>query len=174
MILEYSYDNALKVLNLLKTSQIATLFIKEKNNICAIDFTLISDYPEPKQANIRPALNESMAERIAINSLFNNFMVSKLAGKNVRLELNFNAVNVRKCEITYKLDGEKLIKAQDENYILELTNCLERYEHLITQLGVSDYVLDSVFKKEGSGRGKKTVPITLKDLSSITRRMINK
>lgn len=172
MILEYNYDKAMKVLELLKHNELANLMISETGDgIPVMEYKLINEYPGYIQRQIRRTLEEAMARRLQLIELLNNFIVSKAANEEIHLNLTFNAVSVRKCKIEYSYEG-RLLKATDEQNTLKALNaCLERIDSLLVSMGVSSQKID-VFRKEGSGRGKKYIPLTLKDFTCIVRKSL--
>lgn len=169
MLLEYNYDRAMKVLELMKNAEIASLHIVEKEGKCIMEYTLVKDYGESQQATIRKALIASITKRLALLSLFNDFIVTKSAGKDIHLKLKFNAVNVKQCEIVYALNGHPLIRCSEQNNVTEMQRCLEQCDKLLVNMGVGGQVVDGVYRKEGTGRNKKTTPLTMQDLVTLLR-----
>ena len=51
----------------------------------------------------------------------------------------------------------------------QLQNCLEQYDTLITRMGISDITVPNIFRKQGSGRNRKNVPLTVKDIGEALR-----
>lgn len=169
MLLEYSYDNATKVLELMQNSAVASLRITEQDNVCVLEYTLVKDYSEAQQNVIRRTLAESMPKRLALISLLHDFIVTKSAGKDIHLNLVFDAVSVKQCEVVYSLHGHPLLREVEENNVEELRRCLERYDDLILRMGIANQKIPNVYRKEGSGKSKKTTQLTLRDFCTLLR-----
>ena len=174
MILEYNYDKGNFVLDLLKKSEIATLTISENKTEDGIiryvmDYTLVSDYPEPKQNVIRKALSESLPERLQLVSVLNTFIEQQILNNVNSFSLKFNALNVRKCQISYSYSYKSQV--EDVSLLPELIKTLERYEYIATKMGVMDQETN-VFRKEGGGKSKKYTPLTIGEVSKILRQSL--
>ena len=171
MVLEYSYDKANEILTLFKDSKIATLNIQptksEDGIVYLIDYTLIDTYVENKQKNMRKVLNESLPERLRVAELFNNFIEHQTLNNVEEFKLFFNIVDVNKCEINYFASfGDKANNISD---IAQLEKCLEQCDSLITKMGICDITIPNVFRKEGAGKNRKTIPLTVKDITKSLR-----
>lgn len=177
MILEYSYDKAVKVLEYFKNGDIAYLSIQpqvkgsEGESTFAMEYTLITDYPEPKQNLIRTTLSNSLPLRLDIVSLLNKFIENKTIDNIDEFYLTFNAVNVQKCDIDYRLTCKS--KVNDVCKHNELANCLDRLDSIITKMGVSDTKVENVYCKEGGSRSKKYTQLTISDISKVLREMLS-
>lgn len=177
MILEYSYDKAMKVLKYFKNGDIAYLSIKPQvkgsdgETKFAMEYTLITDYPEPKQNLIRIALSNSLPLRLDIVSLLNKFIENQVIDNVSEFYLTFNAVNVQKCDIDYRLTCKSTTNEVCKH--TELADCLDRFDSLITKMGVADTKVENVFKKEGGSRSKKYTQLTVSDISEILRGMLS-
>lgn len=177
MLLEYNYDKGNLVLEMLKKSEIATLTISQvetgdNTSAFVMDYTLVSDYPEPKQNVIRKALAESLPERLQMVNVLNGFIEQQILNNVNSFSLKFNSVNVRKCQISYQT-SYKSSKSSESNLNLlpELINVLERYEHIATKMGIMDQQTN-VFKKEAGGKGKKYTPLTIGEVSKALRQSL--
>lgn len=173
MLLEYSYDNGMKVLDLLKQNKIVTLIIHEQLDTLMIEYTLISDYPEAKQNRIRKVLENSMAKRFSLITLLDSFIITKSEGKNTRLKLSFNALHFPIAELTYWLTGHPLIVEQMHDNYSDMRQALERVEKLSIELGIINTPLGNVFRKEGTGRNKKQIPLTVNDFIHVMREAVD-
>ena len=173
MILEYNYDKANKVLEYFKNGDIAYLSIQQKvkgsegESEFVMEYILITDYPEPKQNLIRTALSNSLPLRLDVISLLNKFIENQITDNVSEFYLTFNAVNVQKCTIDYRFTCKSKVNNVCKH--VELLNCLDRFDSLITKMGVSDTKLENVFKKEGSNRSKKYTQLTISDISKALR-----
>jgi hypothetical protein len=176
MLLEYSYDKANKVLVHFKNSELATLDIKtvKERKLDGVtkfvmEYTFISDYPEPKQNLIRKALSESLSERLQLCNIFNQFIENQVLNNVIDFSLKFNAVNVKKCEITYSSSYKQGFK--EINLCDELVNCLERLDRIILDMGISEQQTN-LYKKEGTGRNKKYAQLTIRDVGNTLRQSL--
>lgn len=174
MILEYSYDKCNKIIELFKNSELATLEIKKvKNNEdehYIMEYTLIADYTEDRQTAIRNALSECLAERLQLVNILNQFIENQILNNVVDFSLKFNAVRVKKCVITYSSSYKQA--PQDISLTQELINCLERYDNIITKMGISDQKINNVYRKEGNGRNKKYISLTIKEIGNVLRQSL--
>ena len=173
MLLEYSYDNATKVLELLKRNEVVTLSIAEQMDTLVIEYTLLSDYPETKQNRIKKVLENSMTKRLSLITLLDSFIITKSEGKDTRLKLNFNALHFPVAELAYRLVGHPLITEQMHDNYGDMQKALERVEKLSVELGIINTPLGNVFRKEGSGRNKKQIPLTVNDFIQVMRRAVD-
>jgi len=174
MLLEYNYDKGNLVLEMLKKSEIATLTISQvetgdNTSAFVMDYTLVSDYPEPKQNVIRKALAESLPERLQIVNVLNGFVEQQILNNVNSFSLKFNSVNVRKCQISYQTSYKS--SEGSLNLLPELINVLERYEHIATKMGIMDQQTN-VFRKEAGGKGKKYTPLTIGEVSKALRQSL--
>ena len=176
MLLEYSYDKANQVLEYFKNSELATLDIKTVRTRgldfeikFVMEYTFIKDYPEPKQNLIRKALSESLPERLQLSNVFNQFIENQVLDNVKDFSLRFNAVNVKKCEFAYSSTYKQA--AKETNLCNELIKCLEKLDRIILTMGVTE-TETNLYKKEGSGRSKKYVPLTIKDVSDTFRQSL--
>ncbi len=175
MILEYSYDNANLVFDLFKQSALATLDIKtitegDKPRFI-MEYALVNDYPEVRQDAIRKVLSESLNERLQLVNVLHQFLENAILDNVKEFNLHFNAVQVRKCQILYSSSfGVKNpnVKSPESN-VTQMERCLEQFDHIVTEMGVSAQTIPNVFKREGSGRNKKYVSLTIADLAKALR-----
>lgn len=175
MILEYNYDKGNYILELFKNAELATLNIKtvrerriDGETKFVMEYTLVKDYAEPRQQLIRDALSESLAERLQIVAVLNQFIENQIQNNVNDFSLKFNAVKVRKCEISYS-SSYKQTQPQKVDLLKELIDCLERYDHIVTEMGISSQAIGNIYRKEGAGRNKKYVPLSIKDMGDILR-----
>jgi hypothetical protein len=174
MILEYNYDNGNLVLDLFKKAALATLEIKTVTDCddtrFVMEYTLIEDYPELRQEMIRQALSESLNERLQLSNVLNQFMENAILDNVKAFYLNFNAVKVRKCQIRYSSSyGTNAKAAAPKSNIVNLEQCLEQFDRIVIDMGAGAQTVPGIFKREGSGRNKKYVPLTISDLAAALR-----
>ena len=174
MIYEYDYDKGNIVLDHFKKSELATLEIKtvkeNEETKFVMDYTFVKDYTEQRQNTIREALTNSLSERLRLANILNQFIENQVLDNVIDFSLKFNAVSVRKCEITYSSSYKQTPK--DTNLLNELKKCLERYDHIITEMGIASQAVMNVYKKEGSGRNRKYIPLNIKDIGDILRQSL--
>ena len=175
MILEYSYDKGNFILDLFQKAELATLEIKtlkekgiDGETMFVMEYTLVEDYQEPRRKMIKEVLSESLAERLQIVTLLNQFIENQIQNNVNNFYLKFNAVKVKRCEISYS-SSYKQAQPQKINLLKELIGCLEKYDRIITEMGISNQTTANLYRKEGSGRSKKYIPLTIKDVGNILR-----
>lgn len=170
MLLEYNYEKANYILEQLNASNIAYLCVgKGDGDAYIMDYALVSDYPEAKQKVIRDALLASLPERLNVTNLFNSFIENYTLDNLVNFSLKFNAVNVLKCEASYSLSTKR--KTEDISMIRELANCLERFDQIVTKMGIHEQQT-AVFKREGGGKSKKYTSLTVGEVGSVLRQSL--
>ena len=183
MLLEYNYDNGHKILEAFKNSELATLNIstvKEKDSNDKVrfvmEYTLIKDYPEERQAAIRDILANSLSERLQLVNILNKFIENQILDNVNNFSLKFNTVKVRKCEIFYSFSfGSKVGIGSNQgetSSLKDLTTCLEKFDHIIIDMGIANQSTDSIYRREGTGRSKKYIPLTFKEVSDILRQSL--
>ena len=174
MILEYSYDKGNKILDLFKKAELATLEIKKVKDCneskFVMEYTLISDYAEARQLAIKEVLSQSLAERLQLANVLNQFIEAQTLNNVNDFSLKFNAVKVKKCEISYSSSYKQGV--QNVSLLEELTNCLERYDRIVTEMGISDQQTSNIYRKEGSGRNKKYIPLTMCEVGCVLRQSL--
>lgn len=174
MILEYNYDNGNKILDLFKESKLATLDIKtvrdNEETKFVMEYSLIEDYPETRQDIIRKVLNDSLSERLQLVNVLNKFIENQILDNVIDFSLKFNTVKVSKCEIAYSY-SYKQSATTSVSSIAELTKCLEKYDRLVTEMGIADQVTP-VFKRDGNGKSKKYSQLTIGEISDVLRQAI--
>lgn len=170
MILEYSYEKAVKVLELLKESKIATLEMHESEGKTAMEYTLVSEYPIHVQAQITRVFNESLPKRVRFIEMFNDIIVTKAAGEKVKVDIHMNAVHVRNLDLTYECIGT-LIKRGEEDNLVALRVHLKGVDDALTAMGISSQKINA-YHREGGGRQKKYTQLTLGELSSIIEKAL--
>lgn len=173
MILEYNYDNGNLVLDLFKQSALATLEIKTVTDKdeprFVMEYSLVKDYSETDQAIIRKALSESLNERLQLANVLNQFIENQILNNVISFSLKFRAAHVRKCEITYSSSFKKAGMKDPKKGISDLVKCLEQLDNIVTDLGIGTQTVTGIFQKEGSGRNKKYVPLTVQEISYSLR-----
>ena len=183
MLLEYNYDNGNKILEAFKNSELATLNIntvKTKDSDDKVKFvmeyTLIKDYPEERQAAIRDILANSLSERLQLVNVLNKFIENQILDNVNSFNVKFNTVKVRKCEIFYSFSfGNKVGISSNQgetSNIKDLITCLEKFDHIATEMGIANQSTENIYRKEGTGRSKKYVPLTFKEVNDILRQSL--
>lgn len=171
MILEYSYDKANEIIELFKNSEIASLNITTFKDTdeprFAMEYTLVKDCPETKQVLIRKALESSLTERLQLVNVLNQFLENQILNNVKSFTLKFNAINVRKCQITYSSSYKSALKSTSS--VSDLQRNLEQLDRTIVEMGISDQTTVDIYKKEGSGRSKKYIPLTIGEVLQTLR-----
>ena len=194
MILEYNYDKGNEILDYFKQSKLASLDIKtvkerkpDGETKFVMEYTLVEDYPEPRQSLIREVLADSLPERLQLTNVLNQFIENQILN-NVndfslkfnavaltspvpRMNGEFNAVKVRKCEITYSSSYKQSV-AKSESSTEELVKCLEKLDRIITNMGITDQPTANIFRREGTGRNKKHIPLTIGEVATTLRQSL--
>jgi hypothetical protein len=177
MILEYSYDNGNMILDYFKQSKLATLDIKtvrerrpDGDVKFVMEYTLVEEYPELRQELIKEVLADSLPERLQLANVLNKFIENQILDNVNDFSLKFNAVQVRKCEITYSSSYKQAVK--DTNLTQELIKCLEKYDRIVTEMGIADQPTKNLFKREGSGRNKKYTLATIQEVGNALRQSL--
>lgn len=175
MLLEYSYDKVNKVIDLFRKSAVASLSIKKAGHLSnpkyVMEYRLVEEFDGPKQNRIIEALNNSLVERLNIVSVLNTFIEKQSLDLVNDFSLSFNAIGVKECQIDYSF-SYKNTPEDTACPIVELEQCLENYDRLITKLGVADQTVPNIYKREGTGRSKKNIPVTLQEVSCILRQAL--
>lgn len=172
MLLQYSYDNAMEILDLLKANKIGKLHVQERNGEIAIEYNLISEYPHPTQVRAQQLLSDNLNERLFLVKLWNDFAISKSAGRDVHISIHFNVIYTKQLEFTHSLSGNLLYSTPENTEYEKLQRCLEALERTMTHMGITGQQLVNVYRKEGSGRSKKHIPLTLGDLVFYVRKAV--
>lgn len=179
MILEYSYDKGNQILDYFKQSKLASLDIKtikeDGDTKFVMEFTLVEDYPEPRQTLIKEVLADSLPERLQLTSVLNQFIENQILNNVNSFSLKFNTVKVRKCEINYSSSYKQATvttKSTDSYTIADLNKCLESFDRIVTRMGIADQPTANVFRREGTGRNRKYVPLTMQEIATTLRQSL--
>lgn len=171
MILEYSYDKATKILEMLKSGDIATLNVSKVTDSdgdkFALEYTLVTDYPEMKQDGIRKAMTASLSERLNAIRIYNIFLENMVLGNVDEFLFQFDAISSYKCSMTYSYKMKR--KLEEVVVIDQLIECLERFELLATKVGIEN-TDTKLFLKEGGQKSKKYTSLTLLQVSQEMRK----
>lgn len=178
MILEYNYDKGNEILDYFKQSKLASLDIKtvkerkpDGETKFVMEYTLVEDYPEPRQSLIREVLADSLPERLQLTNVLNQFIENQILNNVNDFSLKFNAVKVRKCEITYSSSYKQSV-VKSESSTEELVKCLEKLDRIITNMGITDQPTANIFRREGTGRNKKHIPLTIGEVATTLRQSL--
>lgn len=171
MLLNYNYDNANKVLAMFNEGKLATLNIErpvsnEKKFV--MNYTLVTEYPSDYQMKIKRAMSNpnSYPVRIKVTELFNQFIENQATDTVIEFSLYFTAVDSLICKCTSKCQfGGNNDCVTGE----QIEECIDDLDGIITKLGIGSVKVDNWFKKEGAGKNKRNVPLTLTDLSIMIR-----
>lgn len=179
MILEYSYDKGNLILDYFKQSKLASLDIKtvkeDGETKFVMEYTLVEDYPEPRQTLIREVLADSLPERLQLANVLNQFIENQILNNVNDFSLKFNAVKVRKCEMNYSSSYKQAAvtaKSAGSYTVADLEKCLENLDRIVTEMGIADQATANIFKREGTGRNKKYIPLTIKEVASTLRQSL--
>lgn len=179
MILEYSYDKGNQILDYFKQSKLASLDIKtvkeDGETKFVMEYTLVEDYPEPRQTLIREVLADSLPERLQLANVLNQFIENQILNNVNNFSLKFNAVKVRKCEISYSSSYKQAAvttKSAGSYTVADLEKCLESLDRIITEMGVADQQTANIYKREGTGRNKKYIPLTIQQVATTLRQSL--
>lgn len=171
MILEYSYDKANQVLELLKESKLASLTVTKAEDTYVMEYTLISDYPEQKQSLIRKVLSEALPQRLKLVNLMNQFVENMILDLVDDFSIKFNAVNVRQCEFKYAYGFKNDANQPAEVPVQTIETCLEQLENTITKMGAAEQQVP-VYRREGTGRNKKYIQLTMQEFIATIRQSL--
>ena len=176
MLLEYSYEKANKVLTMFNEGKLATLEIhnvspSDDDKKFVMDYTLVSEYPTSQQMRIKKAMSnpESFTVRMRITEILNKFIENQITNTVVRFNLSFTAVETLICRsnVQSQFSGNSSVVTDKE-----IQSCIDKFDNIITKMGIGSTKLDNVYRKEGSGRNKKNIPVTLSDLSDMLRHIL--
>lgn len=174
MLLDYNYDNANKVLAMFNEGKLATLNVsclipEEKKYV--MEYTLVTEYPSDCQIKIKKAMSNqnSYPVRMRVTELLNQFIENQATDTVINFNLNFTAVDSLICKSTSQCQfGSNTACITDK----QLCECLDDLDGIITKMGVGPVKIDNLFRKEGSGKNRKNVPVTLSDLSATIRQAL--
>ncbi len=169
MILEYSYDKANQIVSDFEKSKIASLTILKEADNCVMEYTLVENLTDLQQAIATKTLSESLMERLQVVNILNKFIEAQIHNGVNNFALQFNVVDVKKCEINYSYSFQSPVE-DNKSLFLKLEDCLEEFDLLITKLGIGDVELDNTYTKVSS---RKYGKITMKDFGDAIRKELN-
>ncbi len=164
MLMQYSYENAMDILDLLKNNKIARLKVSEKDSIVAIDYTLTSNLSYPAQEESNKILEKSLNERLYLFKLWHDFIISKSAGRDVHLDVYFNTVDTKKLDFSHCVVGNFIYSDDGNTDYEKAIHALRVVSKMLNKLGISKQQVGNIYRKDGTGRSKKYVPLALDDL----------
>ena len=170
MLLEYSYDNANKILNMFNEGKIATLEIAPVagSDKFAMEYTLITEYPSAQIAKIRLAMSNpnSFSVRTKVTHLLNEFIEHQTTNTVVKFRLSFSAINSMVCSSSSVCQyGNTHVSTLSK----EISDCVDNLERLVTKLGISYNSVPDMYCKKGK---KKNMPVTVKDLVTVLKNIL--
>lgn len=102
MILEYSFNNANEVLDLIKHDKIVSLNVeKVGEEKYVMDYKLFSSLEEEEKAAVRLTMSKSIPERMRLIEVFNSFLEHMITKTVDSFRLSYTALNVSKSKLNY-------------------------------------------------------------------------
>ena len=169
MILEYSYDKAMHILNLIKKNEIASLSIREADKKTYFEYTLVSNYPSPQREKMQAILLDSIAKRMQLLEFINKLIIAKTQDIDFYLKVNFSVTDCRSCSFQYWSSGTVDTIPKETIAATNINKALEMLDKSILDMGSGDVQIQGIFKKTGHGRGTKYTPMTLGMLTQVIR-----
>ena len=172
MLLEYNYDNANKVLSMFNEGKLATLNIRqvvvpEEGLKYVMEYSLTTEYPSEQQMKIKKAMSNanSYPVRMKVTEQLNQFIEANAVDGVISFSLSFNATDDLVCRSTSQCQfSNNAFNTTDK----QISDCIDKLEGLVTKMGIGPVKLQ-VYRKEGSGKNKRHVQLTMSDLTDIIR-----
>lgn len=175
MLLEYSYDNANKILAMFNDGKLATLnvhpvMVSKEESKFVMEYTLVTEYPSDQQMKIKKTMSNpnSYPVRMRVTEQLNQFIEAFAVDAVINFTLSFTAVESLVCRSNSQCQFSNGATNTTDK---QINDCVDKLDALITKMGVGSVKLD-VYKKEGSGKNKRTTAVTLSELTDIIRRTL--
>lgn len=168
MVSEYSYDVITKVIDLFQQSKIVTFDINDVDGQAVIDYTTTEDYDASERLAISHALRDSLGLRLYVSNLLNQYIEKKSLDEVIKFIAKFNAYGVKQCKFdsSHQFSGRQLSQKAATQM---LEKGLEQIDRAIVNMGVSDQTT-SFYRREGSGKSKKYVALTMQEVAEMLRK----
>jgi hypothetical protein len=175
MLLEYSYDNANKILAMFNEGKLATLnvhpvVVSKQESKFVMEYTLITEYPSEQQVKIKKAMSNpnSYPVRMRVTEQLNQFIEASAVDAIINFTLSFTAIEGLVCRSSSQCQfGNAITNTTDK----QIKDCVDKLDALITKMGVGSVKLE-VYRKEGSGKNKRNVPLTLSEVTDVIRQTL--
>ena len=175
MLLELTYENSNKLLNLFNEGRIAYLDIKPVNvnetTKYVANYTMLNTLTGETKENAEKLLNNSNTYviRMRVTELINKFIENLVTDTIIRFSLEFSVVNTVSALINSQIQFAKPSNTVTDKDIKE---CFDKLDSIITKMGISSVKIQNVYKREGTGKGKRNSPISVGELAELIKNNI--
>lgn len=177
MLLEFSYENANKVLSLFNEGNIAQLHIGsvvvDGKTRFVLNYIPMDSLDTHSKSVAMRALNNpnSYMSRMRVTEMLNKFIENMATNTVTRFELEFSVI-----ERATVLLNTQVQFAKEANTVTDtsIEDCLKTLEDIVTKLGISSMKVNEVFKKEGNGKSKKSVPMSVSEIVDALKIVMTK
>ncbi len=176
MLLEFSHENANKVLALFNEGNIAQLNVQSVVTDAGKRFvfnyiTMDSLEPSRKSIAVR-VLNHpnSYMTRMRVTELLNQFIENMATNTVVRFGLEFSVL-----ERSVPVLNTQVQFAKPSNTVKDddIQDCIKSLDNVVTKMGIGPIKIAGVFRREGTGKGKKNVPLTVSEIVDELKTILN-
>lgn len=187
MILYYTYDKMKKIIEMFEREEICSIKIEKVPGLLntkdsySIEYIRFSELSGSVLENARKIFELCLPERIRVMQMLNDFIEHSLvnAVKNFDLIFKTDCVNYRVFNYTIQFDDISNIASapeikeheyiQPKDNMKRLLQALSYYDDVVLDMGIANQKIPNVFRKEGTGKNRKSIPVTIKDIGDLVR-----
>lgn len=164
MLLEFSYENATKVLGLFNEGDIAQLTVKpvevENERKFVFNYITLKELDAHDRSVAMKTLNDSNSYliRMRVTEMLNKFIENMATNTVTRFELEFSVIGR-----TTVLLNTQVQFAKEANTITDksIDSCFKDLNDIVTKMGITSVKVNGIFRREGSGKGRKHIQMTV-------------
>lgn len=167
MLLEFSHANANKILTLFNEDKIAQLNVQpvtvEGKRRFMFDYILMDSLDTHRKSVAMKTLSNpnSLMSRMRIIEILNQFIENMATDTVTRFTLEFSVIDRATILLNTQVQFAKEANTVTDESVRE---CFKNLQDIVTKMGIHRAKVEGVFRKEGSGKSKKTVTMTVGEI----------
>lgn len=167
MLLEFTHENAMKVLELFNEGNIAQLNVQalptESGSRFVFDYVTMDSLDPHNKATAMKTLHHpsSYMTRMRVTEMLNQFIENMATNTVTRFRLEFSVIGRGVAMLNTQVQFAKEANTVTDKSI---EDCLKDLDAIVTKMGIGPVKVDGVFRREGTGKGKKNVPLSVSEI----------
>ena len=175
MLLEFTHENANKVLALFNEGNLAQLNVNpvvvDNERRFVFNYVTMDSLDTHGKSIALKTLNNpnSYMTRMRVTEILNKFIENMATNTVVRFELEFSVIN----RATVLLNTQVQF-AKESNTVTDksIKDCLDELSGIVTKMGVAPVKVDGIFRREGAGKHKKNVTMTVSGVVDVLKEIL--
>lgn len=176
MLLEFSHENANKVLALFNEGNIAQLNVQAVVTDAGKRFVfnyITMDNVEPNRKPMAMRIlnhPNSYMTRMRVTELLNQFIENMATDTVINFGLEFSVLERSIPVLNTRVQFAKPSNTVKDDDIQE---CIKSLENVVTKMGIGPTKIDGIFRREGTGKGKRNVLLTISEVVDILKTLLH-